>query len=361
MTEKKARILIVDDQASARELLKGFLFPEGYELAFASSGFEALAHLSNFKPDTLLLDVMMPDMDGFEVCRRLKADERWSHVPIILVTALDNPEDLVRGFEAGADDFLHKPVKSLELRVRVRSMVRIKKQFDQLQASLKLREDMAAMIVHDMRSPLTPILGISELLLLRTEFASEFLKDIKTIHTQAHRLNAFLNDMLILAKIDGGKLTLYRSAVDVNQLILSVKENYHLMAESREINFILDLPPQPQPMLLDANLFQRVLENLISNALKFSPRRGAVTISLAYALPDQRPRLQLIVRDEGPGVPEAYRDKIFDKFNIVDLNQRDITQVGLGLAFCKLVVEAHGGRIFVEANRPTGSVFVVEV
>jgi signal transduction histidine kinase len=242
-------------------------------------------------------------------------------------------------------------------------MLRIKRQFDQLQASLKLREDMAAMIVHDMRSPLTPILGISELLLLKTDASAELLHDLKTIHSQAHRLNTFLNDMLILAKIDGGQLNLFRSFVDANQLVLTVEENYRLMAESREIKFVLHLSPQPRPLLLDANLFQRVLENLVSNALKFSPKRGTVTIRIEYLQQKspQWPQLCLRVQDEGPGVPEEYRHKIFDKFSIVDLNQRDVTQVGLGLAFCKLVVEAHGGRIFVEANQPTGSIFVVEI
>jgi signal transduction histidine kinase len=222
---------------------------------------------------------------------------------------------------------------------------------------------MAAMIVHDMRSPLTPILGISELLLLKTDASTELLHDLKTIHTQAHRLNAFLNDMLILAKIDGGKLNLYRSLVDVSQLVLTVEENYRLVAGSREIKFVLQLPPRPRPLFLDANLFQRVLENLVSNALKFSPRHGTITISVDYSPQNssQRPQLCLRIQDEGPGVPEAYRTKIFDKFSIVDLNQKDITQVGLGLAFCRLVVEAHGGRIFVEANEPTGSIFVVEI
>ena len=124
--DEKPRILVVDDESSARNTLEAFLFGEGYDLAFAASGPEALARLDELVPDLILLDVMMPGMDGFKVCQRLKTDKRWRHIPIILVTVLDSKEDLARGLDAGADDFLSKPVNGLELRARVRSMLRIK-------------------------------------------------------------------------------------------------------------------------------------------------------------------------------------------------------------------------------------------
>jgi signal transduction histidine kinase len=363
MVEERARVLIVDDQASARDMLKGFLWSEDYDLAFASNGLEALQCLPDLKPDTILLDVMMPDMNGFEVCYQLKADERWNHIPVILVTALDTNEDLVRGFEAGADDFLHKPVNSLELRLRVRSMLRIKRQFDQLQAALQLREDMAAMIVHDMRSPLTAILGLSELLLLNTDASPQSLKDMTTIRTQANRMNAFLNDMLMLTKIDQGKLNLNRSWVELERMVSAVVESYQLMAQSKEMSFVVDLPAQPLRLWLDANLFYRVLDNLVSNAFKFSPRGSVVTISATSLVQTDpaSPQLRLEVRDEGPGIPEEHRESIFERFNIIELKKKNVPQVGLGLAFCKLVVEAHGGYIFTRPNQPRGSIFTIEI
>jgi len=131
--KNKAKILIVDDEQVMRDVMEGLLIHQGYELVFAKSGQDALEKLSKLRPDLLLLDVMMPDMDGFEVCRRIKADEQWQHIPIILVTALSGKDDLAMGIDAGADDFVHKPFSNLELLARVRSMLRIKGQYDTLQ------------------------------------------------------------------------------------------------------------------------------------------------------------------------------------------------------------------------------------
>jgi signal transduction histidine kinase len=359
-------ILIVDDEPSARDTLEALLFREGYELAFAASGPEALACLDELAPDVILLDVMMPGMDGFKVCQRLKTDKRWRHIPIILVTGLDSKEDLALGLAVGADDFLSKPVNGLELRARVRSMLRMKKQHDELEATLRLREDLAGMIVHDMRTPLTSILGFSELLLTRNLATPEGLKYMDRIHNQAHRLNSFLNDMLMLAKVKAGKPILNRSIIDMNQLVLEVEKSHSVIARSRMIHLAIDLPEESRQISLDANLFQRVLDNLISNALKFSPAESTVTLRAEYpeaktASPLQEPRVRIQVLDEGPGIPEEHRDRIFDKFEIVALRKRDVSQVGLGLAFCKMVVEAHGGQIFVDANESQGAVFTVEI
>ncbi len=360
MTEK-AQILIVDDEPSARETLEALLFREGYDLAFAEDGPEALAKATELTPDVILLDVMMPGMDGFEVCQRLKADERWQHIPVILVTALDSKEDLVRGLDAGADEFLPKPVSGPELRARVRSMLRIKKQFDELEATLRLREDLANMIVHDLRNPLAVILVCSHMLKKQTRSPQD-LKVVDGIQTQARRLDALLNDMLTQAKMKEGKLLLNRLMVDVNQVVREVKENHSVIAQSRGIDLVIELPEESRQVSLDANLFQRTLDNLVSNALKFSPPQGIVTVRAEYPESEAASSLVRIqVLDEGPGIPEEHRDRIFDKFEIVEAKKSGIPQVGLGLAFCKMVVEAHGGRIFVDANEPEGTIFTVEI
>jgi DNA-binding response OmpR family regulator len=132
-------ILIVDDEASIFEVLEGLLYREGYDLTYVSSGTEAIAKLDEIQPDVILLDLMMPEMDGIETCQKIKAVERWQPIPIIMVTALSSKEDLARSLEAGADDFLSKPINSLELRARVRSMLRIKLQYDALVAAQRLR------------------------------------------------------------------------------------------------------------------------------------------------------------------------------------------------------------------------------
>ena len=353
-------VLIVDDTPSMRDALEALLFREGYHLAFAASGQEALDRLQELSPDVILLDVMMPGMDGLQVCERLKADERWRHIPTILVTTLDSQEDLVRGLDAGADEFLTKPVTGLELRARVRTMLRIKQQFDELQAALRLREDLANMIVHDLRSPVSVIM-MAIFHLGRAVSTPEALKYVDYVESQARRMDSFLTDMLATAKMAEGKLILSRSMVDVNQLVQEVAKIHGYLAESKGRKLVVvDVPKETRQVSLDANLFYRTLDNLISNALKLSPPEGTVTLRAEYpASPMPLVRIQVV--DEGPGIPEEDRDRIFDRFEVASLMQQGIPQLGLGLVFCKMVVDAHGGRIFVESNEPHGSIFTVEM
>jgi len=365
--EHESAILVVDDEAVGRQTLEALLMTQGYDLAFASNGPEALEKAAELTPDLILLDVMMPGMDGFQVCQRLKTDQRWRHIPIILVTVLDSKEDLARGLDAGADDFLSKPVNGLELRARVRSMLRIKKQHDELEATLRLRKDLSRMIMHDIGNPLTSIMLLAELSLKRStvvpdSIAPVYVEEIEEIRTHVQRLSSFLNDMLIAAKMEAGKLILNHSAIDMNQLVLEVGKNHSAIAQSRRISFVSDLPEESQQISLDANLFQRVLDNLVSNALKFSPADSTVTLRVQYPeTGNGSPHVRIQVLDEGPGIPEEHRDRIFDEFEFVASKERNVPQCGLGLAFCKMVVEAEGGRISVGANEPKGSVFTVEI
>lgn len=356
------RLFIVDDEHSARETLDAFLSTEGYELFFAANGPEALILLPDINPDTILLDVMMPEMNGYELCHRLKTSPDWSHIPIILVTALDSTSDIIEGLEAGADEFLSKPVNKLELRARVRSMLRIKKHYDDLRAALQLREDLVNMAVHDIRTPLTTIMGFSELLLLRNDFSAASRADLEHIFRQTQRLQNFSQDMLMLAKIEQGCVVLNRTEVEVNQLVIEVIDDHRVIAGPRGIHLTAQLPAEPAPLIrLDAPLFQRVVENLLSNALKFSAAKSTITLQVEYPPIDQGGGVRLKVIDEGPGIPPEDRERIFNKFEIAGLKQKGISQTGLGLAFCKLVVEAHGGHIFITGNEPQGSIFIVEI
>lgn len=364
--DKTAQILIVDDEPSARKTIEMLLLREGYDMHFAGNGPTALEKLAESPPDAILLDVMMPGMDGFEVCRIVKQSAEWQHIPIILVTALDSKRDLARGLDAGADDFLRKPFNSLELRARVRSMLRIKRRHDALEAALQLREDLSNMIVHDIRSPLSSVIIYCDLLedYVLEQIGHEYLH---TIRNETNRLSAFLTDMLVMAKMEHGKLVLMPSSVDMNKLVMATVEGYRSMAQLKGIELNLDTPAVTEMILLDKNLWRRVLDNLLSNAVKFSPANGRITIKVAYPQQDttddsqQKPQLCVRIFDEGPGIPVEHHQTIFDKFKIVASGRRDIAQVGLGLTFCKMVVDAHNGRIYVEPNQPKGSIFTVEL
>jgi signal transduction histidine kinase len=339
-------------------MLGALLLRQGYELQYIGSGRELLEKLDALNPDVILLDVMMPHMDGFEVCRRIRAQARWQQIPIILVTALDGQEDIALGLDAGADDFVHKPVAGLELRARVRSMLRIKKQFDALEAALKLREDLVHMIVHDMRTPLTAIIGFTEL--LKNGFiTSDDTADINKLHRQAVRLNAFVNDILVQAKTEYNQLVLNLSEVDIHRLIQTAAEDHSLIARTRNIELKVELPLEPRFISLDAGLFQRVVDNLLANAIKFSPSASRVILRAEY--PQTNVRLRIFVQDEGPGIPPEDRARIFDKYEVARMKNMGDIPIGLGLAFAKLVVEAHHGRIFIEENQPAGSIFIIEI
>lgn len=359
---QQPQIFIIDDEPTARDTVEGLLYRENYDLVFATNVFDALEQLNHINPDVILMDVMMPGVDGFEACQRIKNDDRWQHIPIILITALNSKEDIARGLDAGADEFLSKPVNGLELRARVRSMLRIKEQYDELTRLLHLREDMAGMVVHDMRVPLNAILGFSELLLIENNLADQPRQDIESIHTQAQRLNTFVNDLLILAKAEQDKFILNCTQVDVNRLVQEVEQDHRIIAQSKKMVLRVKLPPHPTPVMLDKNLMRRVLDNLLANALKFSPATSTITLGVRQCGPTAaKPRLRLEISDEGPGIPVGFRDRIFNKFEIVTLREQQIPQIGLGLAFCKMVIDAHGGQIWVEENDPIGSIFVIEI
>ncbi|KAA3665245.1 MAG: hybrid sensor histidine kinase/response regulator, partial [Chloroflexi bacterium] len=265
--------------------------------------------------------------------------------------------------DASADDFLHKPYNSMELRARVRSMLRIKRRHDALQEALRLREDLSNMIVHDIRSPLSSILIYSDLLenFVPNEMGHDYLQ---TIRNETNRLSAFLTDMLMMAKMEHGKLVLMPSIVDINALVRAAVEGFRSVAGLKNLELQVDLPDATGHVSLDKNLWRRVLDNLLSNAVKFSPPNGRITIQVAYPRQngnEPAPQICICVLDEGPGIPIEHQDTIFDKFKIVATGRRDIAQVGLGLAFCKMVVDAHNGRVYVEPNQPKGSVFTVEM
>jgi two-component system sensor histidine kinase/response regulator len=361
--EYKATILIVDDEPRSLYAIEMLLSQEPYQIVFADRGNAALEQVESENPDVILLDVMMPDITGYEVCKRLKSDERWRHIPIILVTALDRKEDVVQGLESGADEFLTKPVHGPELRARVNSMLRIKKQYDEIQETMQLREDMADMIVHDMRSPISALMLYTELLSKKGATKVSYEELAQKISVQSHRLNSYLGDMLLLAKMRSNKLILNRTPIDARALLLNASNQYRDAAASKDVELELIMPDVSCEISVDRKLMQRVLDNLLSNALKFSPQYGTITLCLEYqnGSDQDRPAALIQVIDQGPGVPEEYHNRIFNKYEVVDLEQTDIPQIGLGLALCQMVVDAHDGRIFVKDNSPTGAVFCIEI
>ncbi len=357
-------ICIVDDNLMAREVIADLLSTEGYEVSLASSGPEIIERIGDIKPDVILMDVMMPGMSGYDVCRLLKQEKQWQHIPIILVTALNGREDMLQGLNAGADEFLSKPVNGSELRARVRTMLRIKHQYDALQSLLQLREDLSHMLIHDMRTPLTVAMLYNDFVLRRVQDGSKDKEYATIVRSSLRSLDNFMDEVLTVAKMEQGALKLELTETGIKALVAQVVEANLEAAELRQFALLLDAPEDELPVCLDVSLFKRVIDNLLSNAYKFAPEGSVITIRLRYeatAVNALRPSFRLQVLDEGPGIAPEDQTRIFNKYEIVTLKKKSGRQTGLGLAFCKMVVEAHGGRIFASANTPKGAILTVEL
>lgn len=362
---RKPSILVVDDEPNGFIVIQALLKPEGYRLTYLDNGQEALNQLEAIAPDVILLDVMMPGMDGIEVCRQVKSDAATAQIPVIMVTALNAKEDLARCFATGADDFISKPVSGVELRARVRSMLRIKQQYDALKTTMQLREDMSSMMVHDLRTPVATILLASQMVLMQSNLQGKDQERLQIVHKAGQQLSSMIDELLIMAKLEAGKLLLNQTETDLNALATAVISEMQDLANAKRIQLEAQLPEAGHWITADVNLLHRLMDNLLSNAIKYSPARSRITLRverLSQLEEERQIRMQarIQVADEGPGVKEELRQQIFSKYAIGEVVS-DVAQIGLGLTFCKMVAEAHGGRIYVENNAPSGSIFTVEI
>ena len=361
-TADEGVVLVVDDEPHNRELLSELLEARGFRPTTAEDGETALASVAQVRPDAILLDVMMPGMDGFQVCRRLKGDQDTAHIPVILVTALSERADRIQGMEAGADDFLHKPVDRTEVLLRVRNAVVGKRLFDELREKYdhlrrleRLRDDLTRMLVHDMRSPLTAISTNLQLLemSLGPNMDEEVSEDLEHARLGVTSLMDMVNMILDVSRSEELDVPLQAEETDARETVEKGVDPLRALARSHEVE--VRLPPEPLHIWCDPDLVRRTVTNLFGNAVKFTPDGGSVTVS-AHAMDSG---IQVTVADTGPGIPEEERATIFDKFTRGRSGQQagGSRSTGLGLSFCKMAVEAHGGRIGVESEEGAGSTF----
>lgn len=365
---QQKRVVVVDDEPSSREALCALLTAEDLDIQSLASGKELLRRMPELAPDVILLDVMMPELDGYAVCHELKQSVVFQHIPIILITALDTIQDRVRGLEVGADEFLAKPVSRLELQARVRTMLRIKTQYDQLERMLELRQALSYMIVHDLRNPLAAVMLYLQLLKRKGGVSPEHMRYLDMATNEAQKMSSFLDDMLMLAKMERGKLSLSRSPLYVDHLLEQVRSKLAPYAEAQGVTLVLKTQGQSYPVIADVALFQRVVENLVANALKFSPPQSTVTIIAEYprtGLSEEAatnlPAVRLSVLDQGRGIPPEDFVRMFDQYEAVHMKEQGKAELGLELAFCRMVAEAHGGRIYAGNNPDRGAVITVEM
>lgn len=364
---KDACILVVEDSPENITILNEIL-KTNYKIKVAINGKSALKIANNHPIDLVLLDINLPDTDGYTICEQLKSEESTRDIPVIFITAKNNTEDETKGFTCGAVDYITKPIVPAVVLARVKSQLQLKaaqerlaRQNKKLESILQLQEDLTHMIIHDMRTPLVSILSSAELLHLKKGVREDCQRYVAMIKKATNSLNDFINDILMLAKSESGTVVLNRKQTDLKKMLLSIKEIHNNIAELKEINIYVKTPGEDVAMDVDEKLLKRVIDNLVANALKFSPPQSTITLGITKIASDENYCYQLQVCDEGPGIPAEQRETIFSRFSTVEMQKKDALQVGLGLTFCKMVVDAHGGKIFVKDNTPQGSIFHIEI
>lgn len=358
-------ILIVDDTPANLLFLSAMLKERGYKARPVPSGRLALQAAESRPPDLILLDINMPEMSGYEVCTRLKADERLKDVPVIFISALNEAVDKVAAFSAGGVDYISKPFHFEEVEARVGAHLRLRQlqvelehrnrelqgANDELQRLQALRDNLTAMIVHDMRSPLSALITGRELLEMTdgSKLSARGREYLDILRTGGDNLLEMINSLLDVNKLEAGELELQREDCDLGALAHTVAATLSTLARGP---LEVRLPDAAVVVSADRDLIRRVLQNLVANALKFTPAGGTVTIA-AEVVPEG---VTMSVIDTGRGIPPEYHERIFEKFGQVH-HEGPRVGTGLGLTFCRLVVTAHGGEIGVESEVGKGSRF----
>lgn len=365
-------VLVVDDNPQNIQIVGNILLENKLNLAFATDGKKALELAVNNDFDLILLDVMMPGMDGFEVCRSLRRTQKNAETPIIFLTAKTDNESIIKGFEAGANDYVTKPFNSAELTARVKTQLDLNSKRKQLDGWNKLLEskvqlrtqqleeanktlvrieksksDFLSIISHELRNPLTELVGLNALMQM-TPLNEEQLEYIRSMQHSADRLARFSEMALLITTLQAGN-----SQPDLFSLVVKILFNMAIHElqypiKEKEIQITIDCKPDDLLVVGDADLIRKCLVILIANAMNHLPDRGKVTLSAAQ-LNDQEVRLQ--VSDNGSGFETSF----IDLFNDVKMNDTLPTRYswGLSLTAVTLMMEAQGGQLNIE-NNPNG-------
>lgn len=358
-------ILVVDDNAANRLLAEAILASGGYSVELADSGPKALASFEANPPALVLLDVLMPGMDGFETLRRLRALPRGPETPIMIVTALTDLSAVQQAIEAGADDFVSKPINRTELLVRIWTLLGARRlredrapdaeaelaDFDQKQREL------TSLLVHDLKHPLTTVYFNAGILARDASLPPKVQEKIRRILRAGETLDGMISSILDVTCSEDGSLKLHRTDFSVDELLAEVAATMEAQAEANRQRIEV-FPNGVSRVHADRDLLRRVLENLVDNATKYAPPGSAIQLEVK----GQEEWVEFRVHDRGPGIPAAHRKRLFQKYFQIDPDaKRSRRGHGLGLTLVRVAAEAHGGSVTVEDEPGGGSCFCVRV
>ena len=372
---KKKKILIIEDTRDSLDLMMYFLKPIGFNIDTAADGVEGLEHVYQSPPDLILLDVMLPRVNGFQVCERLKKDSKTFHIPIIMITALKDIKDKIRALEAGADDFITKPFESVELIARVKSLLRIKTYHDELvlrnqeleeqrQSLLEeeqLKEDLAEVIAHDMRNSLNIISSNVQLIKLIKDSgqAADDSKYTRRIELSSHLLLRMILTLLDISRLEKGQMELYPEAVNLPFMLTVPLKRYRELPDHSDKLITFNIPASTPSVYIDSTLFERAIYNLFDYVFRNAPDQGNVVID---TLPPDNAYLTLRVSHNGTAIHEGYREKLFEKLAQTELRDLNIRRGrGLGLCLSRLALRAPGGDISIDDGFAEGTRFLLRL
>ncbi|NEO81180.1 hybrid sensor histidine kinase/response regulator [Moorena sp. SIO4G3] len=359
---KKDQILAVDDSPDNLFLLQTLLEEEGYNITLAENGRVALEKIEISPPELVLLDVMMPEMDGFEVTKRIRTNPKLPFIPILLITAYDHPS-VVKGLDMGADDFIRKPVEVDELLARVRSLLRLKHSVDERDEIARQREDFVSRLTHDLRTPLVAADRILNLMQQGAlgEIPPPVLEAIVTMTRSNHNLLTMVNTLLEVYRYEAGRKYLSFSAIPVQQVIEEVIQELSALARDKKLSLDYQTAKQLNSIVMGDRLeLHRLFTNLLGNGIKFTDN-GSVTVRLRNSSKTSEGNQSWVVievEDTGFGISPEDQKQLFERFR---QGSHKRSGSGLGLYLSKRILEAHQGTINVKSELGKGTLFTVKL
>jgi len=388
----ESSILVVDDTPANLDLLEDILARRDYEVRKIPSGQLALTSAKTMPPDLILLDIRMPDLDGYEVCEQLKADERTRSIPVIFISALQDTSDKLQAFAKGGVDYITKPFHSDEVLARVKTHLELQslnRELSALNAELerkvsertaelfetnrellrakevaevgsRAKSDFMAAMTHELRTPLHHILGFTQLLMQDSNLDAKQKEHLEQMQRSGNQLLAFIDDILCLVKIGSQRLETETEPFELPKLLRESSDRAREEAKNKGLEFAFDAPGLlPASTIGDSSALRRILRHLLSNAVKYTDR-GRITLRVRYDLEKQR--IFLDIEDTGIGISEQRRKDIFEAFKqVVDEKIKYVSGTGIGLTLTRGLIELMHGSLSFESEVGVGSRFKVEL